>query len=289
MPRNVNVTTGVSPREVLTNSGGEQFLAIVTGTGPIELTITYANLPDGTDFAGTSSFTGNPAWTNGATNYIWFNTTSGLLENDTAGFASGTDIIPLWRLTLDGGGALTSLFDSRPWFSSEPIGTSSLGYSLLLSRTYSVERSPGFSDDGDILTVAGWPTDTKMIRITCSGEHSGGQQHTTGEAIIQNINVGSNEYDIDRCHYMIRGTGTDRDDNTGSATGPVAGHINSGAVTGGGTEADNRTLMEWVDGGNEAAFFYLDTVNPATQALEIGQHGISTLTVLANLTVEFWG
>jgi hypothetical protein len=117
MPRNTTRSLGISPSEVFVNAGGEQFFLVNTSNTPPTVTITFGNLPDGTDFIGQTAFTGNPAFSTGATNYIWYRLSTGVLENNDTGFLVDADTIPLWRLVVDGGGAITSTFDSRPWFS----------------------------------------------------------------------------------------------------------------------------------------------------------------------------
>lgn len=101
--------------DVRVDSGASQFF--LTPTAPGVVTITGASLPNGNTYAGNVGFTGNPLFTNGSPNYIWFNTTTLLIENSTVAFPAGTDYLRLWILTLDGSGNVTSLQDRRPWFS----------------------------------------------------------------------------------------------------------------------------------------------------------------------------
>lgn len=144
MPRSVSRTLGVSPSEVLINSGGEQFLLVnaVNGGTP-QCDITFANLPNGTDFAGQTAFTGAPSFTLGVVNYIWFTISTGLLANNTTGFPGTTDEIPLWQITLDGSGNFTSILDKRPWFAAKPASGVSLALSDLTD--VSVDEAAAFN------------------------------------------------------------------------------------------------------------------------------------------------
>ena len=124
MARNETRPLGVSGGEVMVNSGGDQFFLTVQAGTPSPVIISHANLSDGTEFAGISGFTGSPAWTTGTTNYIWFDTGSGSLANNSTGFTGDFTHIPLWRVVTDGSGNIIDVLDSRPWFSGSGSGSS---------------------------------------------------------------------------------------------------------------------------------------------------------------------
>lgn len=116
MPRNTPRTIGVSPSEVMVNSGGDQFFLFATSDTPATVSISYGNLPDGTDFAGDAAFTGSPlAFTTSSTNYIYFRLATATLESSDSGFPSDPDAIPLWTIDVDGSGVVSNILDKRSW------------------------------------------------------------------------------------------------------------------------------------------------------------------------------
>lgn len=131
MPSGVQRTLGVSGSEAMVNSGGEQFFLFGNADTPATVDISFANLPDGTSFAGQLAFAGIPsAFTTSSTNYIFFKLSSAVLESNASGFAVDNDIIPLWTIDVDGSGVITNIFDKRPWFPRNAGATEGAGIFL---------------------------------------------------------------------------------------------------------------------------------------------------------------
>lgn len=116
MPKDTPRTLGTSPGEVLINSGGEQFFLYTTSDSPATISLTFAQLPDGSSFNGYVSYAGSPAFTTSSTNYVWFRLSSSVLENNDTGFLADIDTIPLWQFDVDGSGVISNIYDRRPWF-----------------------------------------------------------------------------------------------------------------------------------------------------------------------------
>lgn len=123
MPINDQRTRGLSPGEVFINSGGEQFFLYTKADSPATVGIAFAQLPDGSQFAGDPLFAGTaPGFINSATNYIWFRLSIAALESNATGFPEDGDIIPLWSIDIDGAGAVSNILDKRPWFGGSGSG-----------------------------------------------------------------------------------------------------------------------------------------------------------------------
>lgn len=99
------------------DSGADQFLAFVDGSST--LAIGPANLPSGATYAGTTGFGGSPSWTNSVVNYLSWDISGAALSNQTGSWPS-SGAIPLWEVTVDGSGNITSIADRRPQFSFIP-------------------------------------------------------------------------------------------------------------------------------------------------------------------------
>ena len=128
MPINSNRPGGISLRENIITSGGEQFWLNTTTLGPpLQVFISAANLTSGAgQFPGVTGYESQNStlgtWTDGALNYIWFRRSAVAagpwfgIESDVGGFPDDSDIVPLWILDINGAGALNSVIDRRPWF-----------------------------------------------------------------------------------------------------------------------------------------------------------------------------
>jgi len=96
------------------DAGAEQFfLTPNVGPTPRTVTISSANLPDGTLFPTDPAFPVG-GLTASATNYIFYNTGVGALQFNTTGFPS-SNALPLWEVTLNGSSYVTSKVDRRPF------------------------------------------------------------------------------------------------------------------------------------------------------------------------------
>lgn len=116
MPKDTPRSLGTSPGEVLINSGGEQFFLFNKSDSPATVSITWAQLTDGSQFAGSASFAGSPAFSTSATNYLWYRLSTNSLENNDTGFMTDSDAIPLWQFDVDVSGVVSNVLDRRPWF-----------------------------------------------------------------------------------------------------------------------------------------------------------------------------
>jgi hypothetical protein len=116
MPKDINRPLGASGSEAIINSGAEQFFAYQTTDSPATIGITWAQLPDSTQFAGNAAFAGSPAFATSSTNYVWYRLSTAVLENNNTGFVTDRDTIPLWQFDVDGAGVVSNVYDRRPWF-----------------------------------------------------------------------------------------------------------------------------------------------------------------------------
>jgi hypothetical protein len=109
------------------DSGANEFLLTFEAhSSPLEINLGAANLPDGTLFPATLNYAGAPAFSAPGTNYVWFNTALGVIQNGAAGFPP-TGAIPLWEFVLDGSSEVTSLIDRRPHIGGGGAGSGDAG------------------------------------------------------------------------------------------------------------------------------------------------------------------